>query len=332
MIRRINKLAENRIPFLLIVDFEMRMPVLFPLDELPPDIRFSTPSIDFPDGIPGSREKSSFATSDEAVASPMRFEFAAEPIPYTRYLSAFNLVREYALMGRTYLTNLTFPTRIRTRLSLGEIYTMSRAKYKLLYGDRFVVFSPEIFVQIRDGQIRSFPMKGTIDADIPGARELVLDDRKEMAEHVTIVDLIRNDLSIHASRVRVEKFRYIDTLVTSHKKLLQVSSVIAGQLPDNYLSSLGEIIFSMLPAGSVSGAPKAETLRIIREAEGSDRGYYTGIMGFFNGKDFDSAVMIRYIENRSGQLFYRSGGGITFLSDPEKEYRELIDKVYMPIA
>jgi para-aminobenzoate synthetase component 1 len=332
MIRRINKLAENRIPFLLIVDFEMRMPVLFPLDELPPDIRFSTPSIDFPDGIPGSREKSSFATSDEAVASPMRFKFAAEPIPYTRYLSAFNLVREYALMGRTYLTNLTFPTRIRTRLSLGEIYTMSRAKYKLLYGDRFVVFSPEIFVQIRDGQIRSFPMKGTIDADIPGARELVLDDRKEMAEHVTIVDLIRNDLSIHASRVRVEKFRYIDTLVTSHKKLLQVSSVIAGQLPDNYLSSLGEIIFSMLPAGSVSGAPKAETLRIIREAEGSDRGYYTGIMGFFNGKDFDSAVMIRYIENRSGQLFYRSGGGITFLSDPEKEYRELIDKVYMPIA
>jgi para-aminobenzoate synthetase component 1 len=304
MIRRINKLAENRIPFLLIVDFEMRMPVLFPLDELPPDIRFSTPSIDFPDGIPGSREKSSFATSDEAVASPMRFKFAAEPIPYTRYLSAFNLVREYALMGRTYLTNLTFPTRIRTRLSLGEIYTMSRAKYKLLYGDRFVVFSPEIFVQIRDGQIRSFPMKGTIDADITGARD----------------------------RVRVEKFRYIDTLVTSHKKLLQVSSVIAGQLPDNYLSSLGEIIFSMLPAGSVSGAPKAETLRIIREAEGSDRGYYTGIMGFFNGKDFDSAVMIRYIENRSGQLFYRSGGGITFLSDPEKEYRELIDKVYMPIA
>jgi para-aminobenzoate synthetase component 1 len=201
MIRRINKLAENRIPFLLIVDFEMRMPVLFPLDELPPDIRFSTPSIDFPDGIPGSREKSSFATSDEAVASPMRFKFAAEPIPYTRYLSAFNLVREYALMGRTYLTNLTFPTRIRTRLSLGEIYTMSRAKYKLLYGDRFVVFSPEIFVQIRDGQIRSFPMKGTIDADIPGARELVLDDRKEMAEHVTIVDLIRNDLSMHASRV-----------------------------------------------------------------------------------------------------------------------------------
>jgi para-aminobenzoate synthetase component 1 len=343
MIRRINKLAENRIPFLLIVDFEMRMPVLFPLDELPPDIRFSTPLLDSPGEIlPAADDPVStyafhppgntMAATGEAVASPMRIPFAIEPIPYTRYLSAFNLVRENALTGRTYLTNLTFPTRIRTRLSLGEIYAMSRAKYKLVYGERFVVFSPEIFVQIRDGQIRSFPMKGTIDAEIPGARQLILNDRKEMAEHVTIVDLIRNDLSIHASRVRVEKFRYIDTLLTSHKKLLQVSSVITGQLPEDYLSRLGEIIFSMLPAGSVSGAPKAETLRIIREAEGSDRGYYTGVMGFFNGKDFDSAVMIRFVEKRNGQLFYRSGGGITFLSDPEKEYRELIDKVYLPIA
>ena len=116
-------------------------------------------------------------------------------------------------------------------------------------------------------------MKGTIDADLPGARDLLLNDEKEMAEHVTIVDLIRNDLSIHAHHVRVEKFRYIDTLVTNRKKLLQVSSVIPVQLPDNYRSKLGEIIFSMLPAGSVSGAPKEETLRIIRASEGSPRGY-----------------------------------------------------------
>jgi len=153
-----------------------------------------------------------------------------------------------------------------------------------------------------------------------------------MAEHVTIVDLIRNDLSIHASRVRVEKFRYVDTLVTSHKKLLQVSSVIAGDLPEDWRSNLGNIIFSMLPAGSVSGAPKPETLRIIREAEGDKRGYYTGIMGYFDGQEFDSGVLIRYIENSDGQLVYRSGGGITFMSDPEKEYQELIDKVYVPFT
>ena len=317
MIQQINSLAKHRAPFLLIVDFEMKMPVLFPLEELPGDLRFSTPS---------------FSSVNISVSPPDRIEFHAEPVPYSRYRSAFNLVRENAAAGKTYLTNLTFPSKIRTNMSLEDIYSLSRARYKLLYGDRFVVFSPETFVQIRNGKILSFPMKGTIDADLPGARDIILNDEKEMAEHVTIVDLIRNDLSIHASHVKVDKYRYIDTLLTSNKKLLQVSSAISGKLPENYLSGLGDIIFSMLPAGSVSGAPKPETLRIIRKAEGSDRGYYTGIMGYFDGKDFDSAVLIRYIENRNGQLIYRSGGGITFMSDPEMEYQELIDKVYVPFT
>jgi para-aminobenzoate synthetase component 1 len=153
-----------------------------------------------------------------------------------------------------------------------------------------------------------------------------------MAEHVTIVDLIRNDLSIHAEDVRVEKFRYIDTLETNRKKLLQVSSVISGKLPEDYPARLGEIIFSMLPAGSISGAPKEETLRIIRESEDGLRGYYCGIMGYFDGQDFDSAVLIRFIERKGEGLIYRSGGGITFMSDPEKEYQELIDKIYVPFA
>ncbi len=317
MIRQINKLAENRIPFLLIVDFEMKKPVLFPLDELPEDVLFNTPAM----SSPGTAGK-----------APGRIELLAEPIPYQKYRSAFNLVRENALRGNTYLANLTFPSRIETDLTLAEIYRLSHARYKLLYRDEFVVFSPEIFVQISKGRIRSHPMKGTIDADIPGAREILLNDAKEKAEHVTIVDLIRNDLSIHASRVEVEKYRYTDTLLTSNKKLLQVSSLIVGKLPGDYLSHLGEIIFSMLPAGSVSGAPKADTLRIIREAEGEERGYYTGIMGYFDGKDFDSGVLIRFIEKRDGRMYYRSGGGITFMSEPEKEYQELIDKIYVPVA
>ncbi len=249
---------------------------------------------------------------------------------YKRYLEAFNIVLTNALAGNTYLTNLTFPTEISTDLSLSDIYRISRAKYKLLYRDDFVVFSPETFVRIMGGKILSFPMKGTINEVIPDARRIILEDEKEMAEHVTIVDLIRNDISVHASKVQVEKFRYIDRLKTHEGNLLQVSSVITGQLPGDYLHRLGEIIFSMLPAGSVSGAPKQETLRIIREAEGSPRGYYTGIMGYFDGWDFDSAVLIRYIENRDGQLQYRSGGGITFMSEPEKEYQELLDKVYIP--
>jgi len=87
----------------------------------------------------------------------------------------------------------------------------------------------------------------------------------------------------------------------------------------------------LLPAGSVSGAPKKKTVEIIRNAEGQDRGYYTGIFGFFDGNNLDSGVMIRYIEKIGDQLVYRSGGGITTHSNWKSEYQELIDKVYVPI-
>ena len=318
MIQQINSLARSRIPFLLIVDFEMQHPLIFPIDELPHDISFTTPAYRSPE--------------DSDVSFPEPVVFQSEPVAFSRYAQAFRIVIDNARTGKTYLTNLTFPSKLTTNLRLQNIYQLSQARYKLLYKNEFVFFSPETFVRINQGKIYSFPMKGTIDAALPGAKDLLLDDEKDMAEHVTIVDLIRNDLSIYAEDVRVEKFRYIDTLITNRKKLLQVSSVISGRLPDNYHAKLGEIIFSMLPAGSVSGAPKEETLRIIRESEGSPRGYYTGIMGYFDGQDFDSCVMIRFIERQDEGMIYRSGGGITFMSDPEKEYQELIDKVYVPIA
>jgi len=288
------------------------------MNELPENIRFTTPAFGIPENIP--------------VSIPGPVEFKSQPDEFSRYVEAFRIVMDNARAGNTYLTNLTFPSRLTTNLSLQEIYQFSDARYKLLYKNEFVVFSPETFIRINQGKIYSYPMKGNIDAALPAAKAILLKDEKEMAEHVTIVDLIRNDLSIHAHDVRVEKFRYIDTLETNRKKLLQVSSVISGSLPENYHSILGEIIFSMLPAGSVSGAPKQETLRIIRESEGSPRGYYTGIMGYFDGKDFDSGVMIRFIERQDEAMLYRSGGGITFMSDPQKEYQELIDKIYVPFA
>jgi para-aminobenzoate synthetase component 1 len=88
----------------------------------------------------------------------------------------------------------------------------------------------------------------------------------------------------------------------------------------------------LLPAGSITGAPKPSTMKIIEEAEGYDRGYYTGVMGYFDGENFESAVMIRYIENIDGNLVFKSGGGITVLSNAEHEYQELIDKVYLPFS
>ena len=86
----------------------------------------------------------------------------------------------------------------------------------------------------------------------------------------------------------------------------------------------------MLPAGSISGAPKNKTLEIINNVENHKRGYYTGIFGFFDGESFDSAVTIRYIEKFKKKYYYKSGGGITYNSRLDDEYKELINKIYVP--
>jgi len=174
-------------------------------------------------------------------------------------------------------------------------------------------------------------MKGTIDASVQNAAQQILKDKKELAEHNTIVDLMRNDLSLVSKNVKVDKFRYIDLIKTSGKDLLQVSSEISGQLPVNFTEYIGDILFSILPAGSVSGAPKTKTIEIINKVENYNRGYYTGIFGYFNGNDIDCGVMIRFIEKSDNRLVFKSGGGITVNSDLNNEYEELINKIYVPV-
>ncbi|MDP4679722.1 MAG: aminodeoxychorismate synthase component I, partial [Cyclobacteriaceae bacterium] len=254
-----------------------------------------------------------------------------QPISYALFKQQFDKVHNELMIGNSYLTNLTFPTPIQSNHSLKEIFYRSSAKYKLWIKNEFVVFSPEIFLQLNGNKMSSFPMKGTIDAAQEDAESAILSNTKEMAEHVSIVDLIRNDMSIHASEVKVKRFRYIDKINTHEKKLLQVSSEISGTLTDYGKENFGEVLFSLLPAGSISGAPKHKTLEIIKAVENYDRGYYSGVFGIFDGKTFDSGVMIRFIEQLGDQLIFKSGGGIHSLSDPKSEYEEMIDKVYVPI-
>lgn len=312
----INEYGKESVPFLFIIDFEMKYPIIYKLSEVPNNILFKVDGKENYKSLPPVKSK---------------LQFDKFPISYENYLSAFKIVMNNIKDGNTYLLNLTFPTKIKTNFTLKEIFYSSAAKYKLLFENKFVVFSPETFVQIKDGKIFSFPMKGTIDASIENAAEKLLNDPKELAEHNTIVDLIRNDLSIVAKKVRVEKFRYIDEVKTFNKTLLQTSSKIIGELERNYNEKLGEIIYSLLPAGSISGAPKKKTVEIIKKAEGYSRGYFTGIFGIFDGSDLDSAVTIRFIENINSELYFKSGGGITFMSNPKLEYQEMVDKVYVPI-
>ncbi len=316
--KRMNQYGKNRTPFLFILDFELKNPIVIKLEDVDAD------SILFNIG--------GFSNSPNIMHTEKEIILTKFPVSFETYYCAFQKIMYHLYEGNTYLLNLTFPTPIECSLSLLEIYNISRSKFKLYLKNKLVVFSPEIFVQINGNNISSYPMKGTIDASIPNAEQLILSDEKEKAEHATIVDLIRNDLSMIANEVKVESYRYIDKITTNNKTLLQVSSKITGKLPDNYNEYIGDILFKLLPAGSISGAPKKKTLEIIKDVENYDRGYYTGIFGYYDGAKLDSGVMIRFIENINEKLYFKSGGGITSSSDAKSEYQEMIDKIYVPIA
>ncbi len=315
-ISQMNELGAQGKPFVFVIDFDFEKPLIFELDNAS-KILWKTPEI--------SNYQNKQIQDKEVV-------WNVHPVELEQYHRAFNEVQNRIHNGDTYLLNLTMPTKVETKLTPEEIFYLSEASYKIWLKDQFVCFSPEIFVRINDGIISSFPMKGTIDSDINNAEQILLKDKKEVAEHHTIVDLIRNDLSMVATNVEVDKLMYIDKIKTNRGDLLQMSSKISGQLPENYQKSIGTILSKLLPAGSISGAPKPKTLEIIRNVEFYQRGYYTGIFGVFDGKNLDSCVLIRYLDQDGDQLIFKSGGGITFLSDCQTEYNELIQKVYVPIS
>lgn len=318
-ILRMNDYGRARVPFLFIIDFAAQCPVVLRLDEVNTDEVL----YDF-NGVTNADKLR------EILLSPA--QFWKSPLSFEEYLPKFEQVVHQLKRGNSFLVNLSVCTKITTDLDLNTIFNRSNAKYRLWWRDRFVCFSPEIFVQVRGDRMASFPMKGTIDAELPLAKERILADVKEAAEHATIVDLIRNDLSMVARKVWVERYRFMDTIVTNQKTLLQVSSEVAGWMPGDWRETLGTWLFRLLPAGSVSGAPKPSTLAIIQQAEGYERGYYTGVAGIFDGENLDSGVLIRFIENSNDQLIFKSGGGITARSEARSEYREVIDKVYLPLA
>ena len=316
-IERISSFASEGIPFVFLISFSGEQNLVLKDSEASENGFFLEMPGKINHSIPASNAGS--------------FEFKKYPVDPDRYREAFNMVMEQILYGNSFLLNLTFPTPIETSLSLDQIFSGSKAPFKLYLRDRLVVFSPERFVRIRNNMITSNPMKGTMDAATPHAASLLQSDPKEEAEHNTIVDLIRNDLSIISRKVRVKRFKYIEKIRTHQGELLQMSSEIEGALPEDYRQSLGEMLFSLLPAGSISGAPKKKTVDIIRKAEPFSRGFYTGIFGHFDGVNLDSAVAIRYIEEQGRKLIFRSGGGITSRSNWKSEYEEMISKVYVPV-
>lgn len=267
------------------------------------------------------------SATNHAQRTTQRGKLLSKPMSYEQYEPKFDAVHRELMYGNSFLANLTIKTPVETELTFEEIFEMSNSQYAVVVPERFVCFSPETFVQIEGGRISSNPMKGTISGLTPNAEAVILNDYKESAEHYTIVDFIRSDLSRVATNITVDRFRYIDRLHTSGGEILQVSSMISGDLTT---SRLGDTIWELLPAGSISGAPKRKTVEILRHAESESRGYYTGIFGYFDGNRLNSAVMIRYIEQQNGKLYFRSGGGITINSECRPEYEEALAKIYLP--
>ena len=373
IIDKINRLASQDEPFLFVINYQGDKAFIRLLSDINPEECL----FDFEGRGNLShawKETWKEGTSEEEISETT---WQIEPPFYEDYERSFNIVKSNIMAGNSYLTNLTCRVPVSCNLSVEEIFHRAKGKYKLLLRRKktqaedkdylkeepqnkahlkeenieenltpFVCFSPETFVRIKGGRIYSYPMKGTLDASLPNAEKLLMEDQKEAAEHATIVDLIRNDLSRVAEDVRVDKYRYIDVLHTNKGNILQTSSEISGRLPEDYPHHLGEILDAQLPAGSITGAPKDKTMQIIQEAEGYDRGFYTGIMGIYDQGELNSAVMIRFIEeeevfpskteNRMNyeairKLYFKAGGGITSKSDCRKEYEEVIQKIYLPI-
>lgn len=326
IIDRINLLASQDMPFLFVINYNGDDAFVSKLS----DVNSQECLYDF-EGV-------SNAVGMAKSQLPKAVEWLVDAPSYAAYKESFDIVKNNILAGNSYLANLTCKVPVGCNLSLDDVFMHAKGKYKLLMrglaesGRRFVCFSPETFLRIKEGRIYSYPMKGTIEASVDNAAEVLMADKKEAAEHATIVDLIRNDLSQVATEVRVDKYRYIDVVHTNKGDILQTSSVVSGLLPTDYREHLGDIIASQLPAGSITGAPKKKTMEIIHKAEGYERGYYTGIMGVYNAGCLNSAVMIRFIEeNAQAMLSFKAGGGITSKSECRKEYEEVLQKIYLPI-
>ncbi|MEM9259258.1 MAG: aminodeoxychorismate synthase component I [Bacteroidota bacterium] len=316
---QLNALGAQGQACFFLIDFEMQAPQLWELNADEAD----QPLFSFP-GHPEQR------LAPIGLLPP---KLLADHVAEEVFRNAFEVVQRGLQRGDSFLTNLTFPTPVQLTGSLEDIYWQSEAKYRILWPERFVCFSPETFVTISpSGYLETQPMKGTA-LDTEKARKALLYSPKEIAEHATIVDLLRNDLSQMAKRVRVTDYRFFHKIATSRRGLVQTSSKIGGQLGPQWHGRLGSILRGLLPAGSVSGAPKPATLALIRQAEGQNRGYYCGIGGYFDGQQLDTCVLIRFIEqDERGNHYFRSGGGITARSNWQEEYEELRNKIRIPLS
>lgn len=294
------------------------------------------------------------AESSELIESTLPGPGPVEPGPQVdvsfdvsrdEYVRHVEEIQELIRSGLTYQTNLTqlisaalpdslHPTEIFRRLR--HLHPAPFAAYVARDDSTVVSASPERFFSIRDDRISAGPIKGTRPrgtdpANDAAFREALENSEKDRAENVMIVDLLRNDLGRVCEFGSVEVERLCE--IEEHPSVFHLVSTIGGRLRPEW--RLSEIFRALFPCGSITGAPKISTMKIIDRIESTPRGLSMGAIGYFarNGlygdeprPEADTSVAIRTMVIRGNRAEFNVGGGVVIDSDPEDEYRESLVK------
>lgn len=255
------------------------------------------------------------------------------------YIKAVETAKNYILEGDIFEVNLSqrFKTKLPDHITPYTLYKNLRsfnpapfATFMQLEDTVLASASPERFISLNNGIVETRPIKGTVKRGATPSEDKILMDflqnsKKDQAENVMIVDLMRNDLSrvCEADSVNVETLCGVETYATVH----HLVSVIKAKLKSEYNAL--DLLEVTLPGGSITGAPKIRAMEIISELEPNRRGPYCGSAGFisFSG-DMDTSILIRTYAIKNNIVTYQAGGAVVLDSDAQAEYEETLHKSY----
>jgi para-aminobenzoate synthetase/4-amino-4-deoxychorismate lyase len=258
-------------------------------------------------------------------------------ISFERYHRDIHKIKEAIAAGRTYQVNYTYSCKVNaTAYTEWELYQLLRNKQPTPYSafiqnkkESILSFSPELFFEVEDKIIQTRPMKGTAPrgkttSEDKHHKEFLRTDTKNRAENLMIVDLLRNDIGriCEFGSVKVPHLYSIE----SHPTLHQMTSTVAGRLKDK--TSLKDILTALFPCGSITGAPKIETMKIIESLERRQRGVYCGTIAYMNPQKMCFSVPIRMLQKdkKDSTWTYSVGSGIVWDSSAEGEWKECYTK------
>ena len=248
-----------------------------------------------------------------------------------QYYKLINKIKYHLEQGDVYQINQTYPLKFNFYGDPLNLYCQlswkirpRRGMFLNIGNQKILSFSPEEFIQVNNGKILSYPMKGTRPEgknEVERQKQIfeLSNSKKDKAEHLMIVDLLRNDLGkiCNYGSVNINNLYNIQSYETVHHMVTEVY----GQLKDK--TNFIDIIKAIFPGGSVTGAPKEKSMKIIDQLEDYNRGIYTGTMGIIkpNG-DMDFNILIRTLTIEKNKAIYPIGGGIVWDSESNQEWSE----------